>query len=183
MELPNLPVPVANFISFLKDNPDVPVHQVTEPFRVFENKLREVFAQEPDHSALRDPYVNVLPIFAGKEGDLKVRARDLDNESKNVQEKYLFPLKPEVRKPDGVPAVVTSIKDFKKNFNLFCESSLVDLKWDNVVAAGSSVITSLLPVPPKWSDSKRTQRYSASLRFVALTLLTLPVLQLGYVLT
>jgi hypothetical protein len=179
MELPNLPVPVANFISYLKGRPDVPVHQTTEPFRVFENNLREVFAQEPDHSALRDPYVNALPIFTGNERDLKIRARDLAKESKNIQEKYLFPLKPEVRKPDGAPAVVMSIKDFKSNFNLFCESSLADLNWNNVVAAGSSVVTSLLPVPPKWADSKRTQRYGAFLPFIVLTRVTRILLLAG----
>lgn len=69
-----------------------------------------------------------------------------------------MPLKDEERKKSGSPAVVSSFKEFQKNFNLFSESSLIDLDWDNVVAAGSSVTTALLPVPEKWAGSKRSMR-------------------------
>jgi len=118
MELPKLPVPVADFIPYLRDRSDIPIAESVEPFKAYENKLREVFAQEPDNAAVKDPYVNTLPIFAGNEANFKIRARDLNQESKESQEKYAFPLKPEVRKPTGAPAVVNSIKDFKRNFNL-----------------------------------------------------------------
>jgi hypothetical protein len=69
-----------------------------------------------------------------------------------------MPLKDEERKPNGAPAVVPSLKDFQQNFNLFSESSLTDLDWSNVVAAGSAVTTALLPVPEKWAGSKRSLR-------------------------
>ena len=62
------------------------------------------------------------------------------------------------RNANGVPAVVGSIKDFKQNFDLFSESALVDMDWSNVVAAGSSVVTALLPVPEPYSGSKRALR-------------------------
>jgi len=69
-----------------------------------------------------------------------------------------MPLSDADRKPNGSPAVVSSFKDFQKNFNLFSESSLADLDWNNVVAAGSAVTTALLPVPEKWAGSKRSLR-------------------------
>jgi hypothetical protein len=69
-----------------------------------------------------------------------------------------MPLKDKDRKPTGAPAMVASLKQFQQNFNLFSESSLVDLDWSNVVAAGSSVTTSMLPVPEKWAGSKRQMR-------------------------
>ncbi len=47
---------------------------------------------------------------------------------------------------------------FKKDFPLFSESSLVDLDWSNVVAAGSSVVTPFLPAPDKFSTSKKAPR-------------------------
>lgn len=62
------------------------------------------------------------------------------------------------RKLDGSPAVVGSFKEFQQNFNLFSESSLADLDWSNVVAAGSAVTTALLPVPERWAGSKRSRR-------------------------
>jgi hypothetical protein len=159
MELPTLPVPLTEFIPYLKRHSDAPVAEVLDPFKAYENKLREVFAQEPENPVISNPKVNAVPIFAGHEGELKIRARDVDNEPKEEKDKYLFPLQKEVRKLSGAPATVTSLKDFKRNFNLFCESSLAGLNWDNVIAGGSSVVTALLPVPKKWADSKRTQRY------------------------
>jgi len=69
-----------------------------------------------------------------------------------------MPLQFKDRKLDGAPATVESLQDFKKNFNLFSESSLADLDWTNVVAAGSSVVTALLPVPDKYNTSKKSLR-------------------------
>lgn len=69
-----------------------------------------------------------------------------------------MPLKSKDRKKNGAPAVVASFKDFQQNFNLFSESALTDLDWNNVVAAGSAVTTALLPVPEKWAESKRSMR-------------------------
>lgn len=69
-----------------------------------------------------------------------------------------MPLAPSERKANGAPAVVCSFNEFKKNFDLFSESTLVDMDWSNVVAAGSSVVTALLPVPEKCGGSKRALR-------------------------
>ena len=64
----------------------------------------------------------------------------------------------EKRKPNGSPAVVNSLKEFRHNLGVFCESSLSDMDWSNVVAAGSSVVNCLLPVPDEYSSSKRALR-------------------------
>ena len=142
MSLPALPVPLHDFIPYIaKHGPK----KALEPFKVHESKLREVFAQHPDNAIAADPRANILPLFDGHEDDLRIRARDM-SESILEKDKYLLTLPNEERKPDGSPAIVGSMKEFKNNFNLFSESSLVDLDWSNVVAAGSSVVTSLLPV-------------------------------------
>ena len=60
--------------------------------------------------------------------------------------------------PDGSPAIVEFIREFKNNLNVFSESSLVDLDWSNVVVAGSAVVTSLLAVPKEHASSKRALR-------------------------
>ncbi|KAL2182371.1 hypothetical protein L209DRAFT_746264 [Thermothelomyces heterothallicus CBS 203.75] len=69
-----------------------------------------------------------------------------------------MPLPPTIRRPDGPPAVVQSIEEFQCNFNIFSESSLSELDWSNVVAAGSSVVNTLLPVPEEYSRTKRGLR-------------------------
>ena len=145
MTLPPLPAPVNDFIPYLATQRDVNVNDILEPYKCYEGKLREIFAQDPANAITADNYVNILPIFHGHEKTLKVRARDVNDSSSN-KDKYLLALSDEKRRPSGSPAVVGSMKEFKNNFNVFSESSLVDLDWSNVVAAGSSVVTSLLPV-------------------------------------
>lgn len=150
IQIPELPSgTVKDFIPYLSRNPDTSIAKLVEPYRAFESELRKVFAQQPTHEVIKDGKVNMVPIFAGHEQELKVRARSLDTESEEEKSKYIMPLKNEDRKPAGSPAVVSSFKDFQQNFNLFSESSLADLDWNNVVAAGSSVTTALLPVPEK----------------------------------
>jgi hypothetical protein len=159
MEIPKLPTSVKDFIPYLSKNSDTPIATLLEPFKAYESELRKVYAQQPTHEAVKDGKVNLVPLFGeGAETKLTIRARSLDLETDDEKSKYLMTLKDEDRKPNGSPAIVSSFKDFQQNFNLFSESSLTDLDWDNVVAAGSSVTTALLPVPEKWASSKRNMR-------------------------
>jgi ankyrin repeat protein len=156
MELPPVPVRHADWIAHVTAHPEASLHSLLEPYKEYDSKLREVFAQQPEHPAITEP--NILPIFAGREHELKIRARNLAEESEAERERYLMPLKNADRKPTGSPAVVQSLHEFQTNFQLFSESSLVDMDWSNVVVAGSAVVTSLLPVPERYSTSKRALR-------------------------
>ncbi|KAG9236672.1 hypothetical protein BJ875DRAFT_524495 [Amylocarpus encephaloides] len=158
IEIPKLPTAsVKDFIPYLSKHPDTPIEDLIEPYKTFESELRKVYAQEPTHESVKDPNVNLVPIYDGHQVDVKIRARCLDKESPETKSHYIMQLDKE-RKNSGTPAVVPNFKDFQQNFNLFSESSLIDLDWSNVVAAGSSVTTALLPVPDKWSGSKRSMR-------------------------
>ena len=155
-ELPELPAPHEEFIAYLAKNPTRSISDLVSPYNVYESKLREGFAQHHEHTILQNPHVNAVPIFDGYEDKVLVRRRSLESETEN--QKFVMPLKAEDRKPNGSPAIVQSMKNFVQNFNIFSESSLVDLSWNNVVAAGSSVVTSLLPVPDQYNKSKRALR-------------------------
>jgi hypothetical protein len=156
--LPQIPVGHADLVDYVSKNTDKPMTELFEPYRKYEAQLRQLYAQEPDHEALADPYVNVFPLFTDNVTDVKMRARDLTSESDDEKAKYIMPLTDEVRRSNGTPATVQSLKEFQRNFNLFSESSLVDLDWSNVIAAGSSVVNCLLPVPEEFRASKRTLR-------------------------
>jgi len=156
INMPSLPAKHEDFIEYATAHPELPMAELLEPYKRYDAELRKVFAQHPNHNALKQP--NVLPVFAGHETDVKVRARHLDLESEKERECYIMPLKDEDRKPDGAPAIAQSLREFRTNFNVFSESALVDMDWSNVVAAGSSVVTSLLAVPPKHAGSKRALR-------------------------
>ncbi|TVY32755.1 Uncharacterized protein LOCC1_G008587 [Lachnellula occidentalis] len=159
IQIPKLPYgSIKEFIPYMSKNPDKSMGEILEPYKAFEGELRKVYAQQPTHDAVKDGAVNLVPVFGGHEQELKIRGRSLDTESEGESSKYIMELKNEDRRPSGSPAVVSSFKDFQRNFNLFSESSLTEIDWSNVVAAGSAVTTSLLPVPEKWAGSKRSLR-------------------------
>ncbi|KAL9594574.1 MAG: hypothetical protein Q9219_006958 [cf. Caloplaca sp. 3 TL-2023] len=154
--LPKIPTAHKDFVSYINNKDGDQVKKLVGPYNDFESKLREGFAQHRDHPSLQDPNVNAVPIFH-QNGDVpRISKRDIDD--KTHHQNHIIPLTSKNRKTPGGPATVKSIQDFKKNFNLFSESSLTDLDWSNVVAAGSSVVTPLLPVPEKYNTSKKALR-------------------------
>lgn len=155
--MPFLPVPPERFIEHVAANPSTPIAELLQPFKQHEDELRKVFAQQPDHPVTKQ--LHVVPVFAGHEQDVKIRARDLDAESDGLKETYIMPLKPSERKPNDTLAIANSLQHFRTNFNLFTESSLADLDWSNVVVAGSAVVTSLLSVPEQHAHTKRSLRH------------------------
>lgn len=156
--LPELHVRRDEFIPYLA-NRKTPVVDLIAPYKTFDTKIRELFAQEPDNAVLQDPLVNAIPVFLnGNESHVKVRARDLTIETQEEKDKYMMPLSDEDRVADGTPAIVDSLKEFQQNFNVFTELALSDLDWNNVVVAGSAAVTPLIPVPEKYRGSKRALR-------------------------
>jgi ankyrin repeat protein len=156
--LPELPARLTDFINQLAKSPDKHVTDILEPYKGFEAYLRELYAQDPGNAVLDDPLVNAVPIFNGQENHLTIRARDLKTEDEAQRSKYIMPLGYKNRKLHGSMAIVPSMKDFQHQFNIFSELSLSEMDWSNVVAAGSSVLTPLLPVPKEYAGSKRELR-------------------------
>lgn len=76
--LPEVPAKHADFISYVQSHADTPLSELLEPYKKYDAKLREVFAQEPEHPALADQHLNVVPVFDGQQEDVKIRARDLE---------------------------------------------------------------------------------------------------------
>ncbi|KAL1954703.1 hypothetical protein VTO42DRAFT_807 [Malbranchea cinnamomea] len=156
---PSLPAKHSEFLSYVDSHPDTPVQELVKPYNEYDSVLRQIFAQEPSHPLLADNHVNIVPLYdANGSTDLRIRARDLASEPREIKEKYIMPLMDEDRRPHGSPAVVSTFKEFKTNFDLFSEGSLGDLDWSNVVVAGSAVVTALLPVPEEYRNSKRGLR-------------------------
>jgi len=121
--------------------------EILEPYRQYEAHLRQVFAQDPSNELLQDPHVNVLPLYTEDTHNIKIKARNLEAESKEEKAKYIMPLPTEIRRPDGSPAVVQSFKEFQRNFNVFSESSLVELDWYVLV------LVLVLPSPSGWKGA------------------------------
>lgn len=157
--LPSLPVKHNDFVKYVNSNSEKSMADLVQPYNEYDAVLRKKFAQEPSHPSIQDNYVNVVPLYDQTGStDLSIRARDLVSEKPEQTEKYLLPLSAKDRKPHGSAAVVPCLNEFQKNFALFTEGSLSEIDWSNVVAAGSAVVTSLLPVPEKYRNSKRGLR-------------------------
>ncbi|KAM0287752.1 hypothetical protein ACHAQH_000283 [Verticillium albo-atrum] len=157
-DLQELPAPHSELVNYIADHPEKSMIEILEPYRRYEAQLRSVFAQDRNSTLLNDPFVNLLPLFNESTKNIKTRARNLSTESEEEKSRYIMSLPDEKRREDGSPAVVQSLAEFRKNFGVFSESSLVDMDWNNVVAAGSSVVNTLLPVPPEFNINKRKLR-------------------------
>lgn len=157
--LPPLPVKHNDFLAYVKSNPERPMRHLIEPYVKYDAVLRQTFAQDPSHASIQDNHVNIVPLYdQTRSADVRIRARDLASETPEEKEKYILPLSDELRKPNDSPAIVPTLDEFQHNFALFTEGSLSEIDWSNVVAAGSAVVTSLLPVPEKYRNSKRGLR-------------------------
>ena len=80
--------------------------EILKPYREYEERLREIFAQHPDDAVVKDPYCNAIPIFNGHEANIKVRARDIASEPESERLKYIMPLSEAERRVEGGPAIV-----------------------------------------------------------------------------
>ena len=148
------------FISRIAALPkDVPVSLdgALQPSLDDEAELRRLFATDTKNPRLNDPYVGLVDVFDAPTDIRTTRARVVQNEF-DLSEKYLMPLTEARRRKEGTPAMVSSLEEFNQNWSIFSESSLSLLDWNNVVAAGGSVLACLLPVPDANKASKRTLR-------------------------
>jgi len=153
-----LPAPHEELVEFIANNADKPMEEIMAPYRKYEAQLRNTFAQDRQNPALNDPMINVLPLFTSKTEMITTRARNLDTETQKEKDSYIMALPPDKRRAHGSPATVGSLKEFQKNFSIFSEGSLADMDWSNVVAAGSSVVNCLVPVPAEFNTTKRKLR-------------------------
>ncbi|KAH7163089.1 hypothetical protein B0J13DRAFT_634299 [Dactylonectria estremocensis] len=156
--LPQLPAPHAELARYISEHPEKSMIEIMAPFRSYEATLRSVYAQDRQNPILNDPHLNVLPLFTEDTRLITTRARDLEAESEDEKSKYIMALPDDKRRPHGSPATVANLAAFQHNFSVFSESSMVDMDWNNVVAAGSSVINCLLPVPKLFNTTKRKLR-------------------------
>lgn len=115
MELPQLPAPVDRYLHQTeKCNTQAELHEATTPYIQYESKLREIFAQYPDHSAAKQDHL--VPLFSNNNPTPVIRARNPDSEPEKVRDQYLLPLTPEERKKDGDQAIVKNVNEFQTNF-------------------------------------------------------------------
>ena len=147
-------------VAALPKEPGVSLDSVLSPSIEKETELRRLWAQDRKNYHLLNPYINLISVFdaPAESGIRSTRARIVKDEE-DLAVKYIFPIPAERRRKDFEPCIVNSLKEFQRNWAIFTEGSLSQLTdWNNVIAAGGSVLGCLLPLSPKKSESKRAIR-------------------------
>ncbi|KAL4261679.1 Ankyrin repeat protein [Pleurotus pulmonarius] len=144
--------------------PDGPVvlDDVLQPSLEDEAVLRTLFATDRDNARLKDIHVGLVDVFDAPSAIRTTRARTVKDEE-DLSAQHIMPLAADDRRKEGTPCAVETLEDFKKNWAVFTEGSLSALPlgthgWNNVVAAGGSVLACVAPVPDEAKTSKRNMR-------------------------
>ncbi|KAF9475283.1 ankyrin [Pholiota conissans] len=152
---------IESFISrvvALPPGPGVTLDAVLQPSIDDEAELRKLFAQDRQNARLENPYIGLVDVFAAPEAIRTTRARVVEGKE-DLSAQHIMPLDEKDRRKEGTPSMVTDLEDFKKNWAIFSEGSLSQLiDWNNVVAAGGSVLACLTPLDEKDKTSKRAIR-------------------------
>jgi hypothetical protein len=147
-----------NRILGLPKGPGHRLDDVLQPSLNDEADLRRLFAIDKTNARLSDIHVGLVDIFDAPQDIRATRARVIYNDENSTAE-YVMSLPENLRRKEGEPAIVQSLDEFNKNWAIFTEGSLSQLlDWNNVVAAGGSVLACLTPLPDGAKTSKRALR-------------------------
>jgi len=145
-------------IAALPAGPGVSLDAALQPSLDEEAELRKLFATDRQNSLLADPHVGLVDVFDAPDFIRTTRARVVQG-NEDLSAKHVMPLSEENRRKEGTPSTVADLEEFKKNWAIFTEGSLSQLvDWNNVVAAGGSVLACLTPLDQEDKISKRATR-------------------------
>jgi len=124
----------------------IPIRSAVQASLEDEAALRRLFATDTQNNRLNDAHVGLVDLFAAPESIRLTQAREFDESTKEAQ--FIFPLNEKQRRKTGEAATAVNLEEFKDNWSIFTEGTLGHLlDWNNVIAAGGSVLACLLPVP------------------------------------
>ncbi|PRP88491.1 ankyrin repeat protein [Planoprotostelium fungivorum] len=157
-----------------------------DQLREEENWYREVFAQQRDSEVLNDPHLCLVPahdvpsdffkiveqseqeknlprIFGEEWAETRRQSKASNaivNEDDEVEEDQETPEKAEIPaavRTDTASSIVSE-SEFHKQFDIFTEGQFRYFNWDNVFAAGGSILAALMPVPEEHAAKNSTRR-------------------------
>jgi hypothetical protein len=145
-------------IQALPPGPGVSLDAALQPSLDEEAELRTLFATDRQNARLSNPHVGLVDVFAAPDAIRVTRARVVRGKE-DLSAQYVMPLSDKSRREEGAPCMVADLEEFKRNWAIFTEGSLFQLlDWNNVVAAGGSVLASLSPLDDEHKKSKRAIR-------------------------
>jgi len=145
-------------IDALPTGPGINLGDALQPSLTEEEELRQLFATDRPSTRLANPHVGLVDVFAAPASIKTTRARVVQN-PEELSAQYVMPIPESLRRKEGAPCMVADLDEFRKNWAIFTEGSLSQLlNWNNVVAAGGSVLACLNPLEAANKISKRAIR-------------------------
>ncbi|KAF9530942.1 hypothetical protein CPB83DRAFT_904927 [Crepidotus variabilis] len=145
-------------IKALPPGPGVSLDAVLQPSLDEEVELRQLFATDRQNERIVNPHVGLVDLFTAPATIKTTRARVVKDRD-DLTANHVMSIAEEDRRAEGTPCMVSDIDEFKKNWSIFSEGSLSQLlDWNNVVAAGGSVLACLAPLDEEHKKSKRATR-------------------------
>eukprot|EP01117_Protostelium_nocturnum_P006255 TRINITY_DN2256_c0_g3_i1.p1 TRINITY_DN2256_c0_g3~~TRINITY_DN2256_c0_g3_i1.p1 ORF type:complete len:1398 (+),score=544.34 TRINITY_DN2256_c0_g3_i1:123-4316(+) len=151
---PNSSLTVANKYQLLKSEEDY---------------YRKLFATNRNHNALKDPHLLLINVHKNMDLFFLELDEEIDTIPKlctaAVSSRTKFLMSVDGAVPNlNYDCTVVDQPTFFHNFNVFTEGQLVHLDWNNVFAAGGSILACLMPTPPSinLSEYYHVQAYKSS---------------------
>ena len=145
-------------IASLPKGPGVDLDVVLQPSLDDEAELRRLLATDRFNPRLSNPYVGLVDVFEAP-SDIRITRARVIKDDQDLNAKHVMPLVEDRRRKEADPCMVGDLDEFKKNWNIFSEGSLSQLtNWNNVIAAGGSVLACLAPLSDENKASKRAVR-------------------------
>ncbi|KAG8952591.1 hypothetical protein FRC04_003952 [Tulasnella sp. 424] len=132
----------------LPNTPGIDLDPAITPSLQDEADLRRLFATDRTNARLKDPYVGLVDVFGQNTDRIKkIHARAVKDDE-DLRKYHVMPLEDDRRKKDGELSMTSSLEDFRTRWAIFSEGALSQLtNWNNVIAAGGSVLACLAPLP------------------------------------
>ncbi|PPR03268.1 hypothetical protein CVT26_008111 [Gymnopilus dilepis] len=115
-----------------------------------EEEIRQLFAVNPHSHVLQNLLLGLVDVFGINPALRRTRAREIVTEC-DLTRDYIFPVDASFRRPNLMPSTVPDINIFRENWELFTHGTLSKMTahdWENVIAAGGSVLACLSPPQP-----------------------------------
>ncbi|PPQ70086.1 hypothetical protein CVT26_013420 [Gymnopilus dilepis] len=157
---------IQHFIQEITDIPvDHPIDHVLEDALVVEHEIRSLLACDPQNVQLQDKFLGLFDVFSIAPAARRHRAREIDPGTTDLHKHYVFPLPQNKRKTTLTPSAVPNIEAFKRNWEIFTHRALFKMStkdWQNVLAAGGSVLACIKRPNSNTSAQRLNEYYQSS---------------------
>ncbi|KAF8869971.1 hypothetical protein CPB84DRAFT_1754730 [Gymnopilus junonius] len=142
-----------------------PIDNILENALVAEHEIRLLFGSDLYNPQLQDLYLGLIDIFSLHPATRRTHSRNVQPNTPEYSNNYIFPVIVPSRRLDLMPSTVFSIEVFRRHWDVFTHGALSKMKekdWENVVAAGGSILACLMAPYPKVDSAKSLNEYYQS---------------------